>query len=402
MNGVLKEDNFSRAAKDRKNRGFGPRGAGIPRFQLSPRAVTVDLMRCLHLLSFLLATFPLSALTQPPAPAQLSATEPKSSIDWFARASEEMNIRMPGSPPFHMKVTFHAFPGEEVLGPKETPQIMTGDGAYEEEWLAPHKWRREVTFPGYHAIEVESEKGRKMQASPDYEPSRVLMLLNALLDPVPRNFSSREYRREGASGWKVEHLSNGGGSLVRIRKTQGTFADFTDAFYLLPHGLLLSRNEEGLTTNWSNDVNFGGKAVAGHITVQARDRNLLTAGISIQTQSQFEPGTFDLATGPADPGMTLRPLHEIRPASFSKDPVWPGLDSHAGLLTIGVVDRTGRYREVELISAVNVVDQYALRELLDSLRNMRWRPATIDGNICQFQELFEFEKIVNGPQFIGR
>jgi hypothetical protein len=48
-----------------------------------------------------------------------------------------MNLRMPGCTPFHMRVTFHALPGIELLGPKERSSILTGDGIYEETWLAP-------------------------------------------------------------------------------------------------------------------------------------------------------------------------------------------------------------------------------------------------------------------------
>jgi len=43
-----------------------------------------------------------------------------------------MDLRAPGASPFHMKVTFHAYPGEELLSPGQKPQIMTGDGVYEE------------------------------------------------------------------------------------------------------------------------------------------------------------------------------------------------------------------------------------------------------------------------------
>ena len=58
--------------------------------------------------------------------------EPKTAIEWFQRASDQMNIRLPGSAPFHMTVKFQAFPGEELLGIKEKSQIMVGDGVYEE------------------------------------------------------------------------------------------------------------------------------------------------------------------------------------------------------------------------------------------------------------------------------
>lgn len=60
--------------------------------------------------------------SRPPA---ATAKEPKSAADWFRRADELTNIRMPGSQPFHMKVKFHAYPGMDFTEPGKSP-IMTG------------------------------------------------------------------------------------------------------------------------------------------------------------------------------------------------------------------------------------------------------------------------------------
>lgn len=94
------------------------------------------------------------------------ASEPKSSIDWFQRASDQMNIRLPGAAAFQMTVKFHGYPGEEFLGVGQRPEIVTGDGVYKETWVAPHQWRREITFAGYHAVEVESDKGARCRRRP--------------------------------------------------------------------------------------------------------------------------------------------------------------------------------------------------------------------------------------------
>src|ERR1700733_7480091 len=64
--------------------------------------------------------------------------EPKDATGWFQRASDQMNLRLPGSAQFHMKVAFTALPGLELLDKKKSLQIIAGDGVYEETWLAPH------------------------------------------------------------------------------------------------------------------------------------------------------------------------------------------------------------------------------------------------------------------------
>jgi hypothetical protein len=271
---------------------------------------------------------------------------------------------MPGSAPFQMKVTFHAFPGAEFLSGKEKPQIVTGDGIYEETWLSPNVWRREATLGEYHAIEEETDGVRKMQASSDYEPGRVLMLLDALLNPVPRNLASKEFRGEGASGWKIGHVTIGSTPLVSISKNIGSSkADYTDSFYFLPHGVLALRNEQGITIAWEGSVLFAGKVVSRHLTIKAIDREMLTADIEVRAAGQVDPATFSLRGARAEPGMTLRPMQhfELRfPCDISDSGSWvrPGRDSHPMLVSIrGVLDRHGRYRELELIAMANSGDE---------------------------------------------
>lgn len=328
------------------------------------------------------------------AGAQPSATGPKAPIEWFQRAQEQMDLRMPGSAPFHMKVSFHAFPGVEFLNFKEKPQIITGDGVYEETWLSPGEWRREVTLAEYHAVEEDSGGVRKMQASSDYEPSRVLMLLNALLNTIPRNFASKEFRMEGASGWKIGQVTVGSLTLASVSKSAGsTHADYSDTFYFLPEGLLVLRNENGVTTGWENDIAFAGKAVPRHLTIKAGERELLTAEISITAAGRVDAATFDLPVGPAEPGMTLRPLQkfELRfPDNLADSYAWTreGRDSTMLLASIwGVLDRHGKYGELELIAMPNdksdAVQEY-LRTLMTHMRQEHRRSPEIDGAPAEY------------------
>ena len=340
---------------------------------------------------------PCGAAFNSPAAAQpitQAVPEPKTSIEWFERADDRMNLRKPGGAPFHMKVTFHAFPGKEFLNFKEKPEIVTGDGFYEETWLSPHEWRREVTLGGYHAIEEDSLGIRKMQASSDYEPIRVLMLLDALLNAVPRNLASKEFSLEGASGWKIDHVATGSLSLVRVSKSIGSArADYTDSFYFSQHGLLILRNERGITTGWENDAMFAGKAVPRHLTIKAGDRELLSAEVAIEEAAQIDPATFALPGGPAEPGMTLRPLlfFELRfPDNLSDDYSWvkPGRNSGVFLYSLrGVLDRHGRYKELELIAMPKEDDEGAkedMRILMTHLREARHRSPEIDGSPAEF------------------
>lgn len=329
----------------------------------------------------------------PGVPALRSQSQPKENktpAEWFQRASEQMNIRMPGASPFHMKVAFHAFPGDELLGSKQKPQILTGDGTYDEIWLAPHLWRREVTLGSYHAIEVESPNGRKMQASSDFIPSRVLMLMGALLYPVPQALLAGEPQPRQDSRWSIAHLSKGDISLVRVADTHPSSDRFTEhsGYYFLPAGLLVFRNQDGLTFAWQNDELFSGKVVARQIILQADglktnapNRNLLTADVHIQPEGQADPSLFVLPAPPADPGETLRPLQGLAKHPQPKDeaPHWPG-DRDAAFVLWGVVDRNGTCRDLELTSSNGASD---LPQFVEALRRVRFRPAEIDGSPCE-------------------
>ena len=318
------------------------------------------------------------------AAAQAADEEPKNAKDWFQHASDRMNLRMPGTSPFHMKVTFHAFPGVELLGVKEKSDFVSGDGVYEETWLTPHQWRREVTLAGYHAVEEDSGGTRKMQASSDYEPSRVFMLLDALYNPVPRNLVSKDFPR---SGWKIDHISNAKLALVRVSRTIGDQrADFSFAYYFSPHGILEIENSSGLTKTWANDSLFSGIVIPGHISIKAGERDLLTADVAVEGAPQLDPATFDLPGGPADPGMTLRPLkwYEVKMPDLSDSFSW--VSQGGGPAPVfdfwEVLDRHGRFRELEMILAPNDHDAAII---MTQARSSKHHPPEIDGSPCQVQ-----------------
>jgi hypothetical protein len=91
--------------------------------------------------------------------------------------------------------------------------------------------------------------------------------------------------------------------------------------------------------------------------------------------------------------MTLRPLQffELRfPDNLSDDYSWvkPGRNSGGFLYSLrGVLDRHGRYKELELIAMPNENDESAkedMRILMTYLRNAHHRSPEIDGSPAQF------------------
>jgi hypothetical protein len=370
------------------------------KFQLNPQSRILRFSCFLLLARFI---FPLAA--------QTDNADPKDATGWFQRASDQMNLRLPGSAPFHMKVAFTALPGLELLDKNKKPQIITGDGTYEETWLAPHHWRREVTMGYYHAVEVESEQGRKMQSSSsdpddtpsrvprDHEPGRVLMLLDALLYPIRRDRLSADLD-ETHLRWTIEHKTAGNISYVLISAQVDADNGIYLSYIFLPNGLLVQSNYIGLTTSFQDEAAFAGHEIPKQLTIEAGGRKLLTASITVQAADQVDPALFELPGPPADPGVTLRPLHyfEVKQSFDISDCSTSDIMSLFPLEVRLVADRHGAMRELELLDARKLQETAAsagVAALLDCYRNKKVQPATIDKSPAELAMSWYFKPRFN-------
>lgn len=336
-------------------------------------------MRRWHFAVFLVGLMLSGAVAMAGGTAKDSGSE--SATTWLEHAHALMDLRMPGAAPFHLKVAFHAYPGMD-FSKKNKSTIITGDGTYEETWLSPKMWRREVTFPGYHAVEVQVNGVRKYQADSDYEPSRVLMMLNALLYPVPINLFSPEYS-ESHEDWKIDHLMAGTMPYVTLtHRDRGMNDDwFYYSYAFLPSGILVRSNYFGLVTSWEKDSVFAGKLVPQHFEIQAMQNTLLSADVTIAAAGQTDPKLFELDGPPATPGMTMRPFHmfEIKRAQFY-DPTSFFLGPPPGGVIREIIDRKGQARETEFIDGPAPGDN---ENMVDAQRSKRFYPAKVDGDPCE-------------------
>ncbi len=310
--------------------------------------------------------------------------EPTEEQKWLQRAEEQTNLRTLGAKPFHMLVKFHAYPGLELV-PDNKRQIITGDGTYEETWLDLHHWRREVTFGAYHAVEIDSGLARKMQASSDYEPVRVLMLMEALLFPVPKNVAWPN-PSDIPLNWKMKKNSVPSADhthsidFVKIERTAECKYYFS--FLFLSDGLLVQRNDQGLAFGWLDQVRFGDKNVARHILVEAGGRDLLKAEVVIDPAVNPSAEIFDMPGNPAEPGMTLRPFHLGEVRGLLTDSQGSSIGSPPSYLTYGrVVTREGDIREMEVFDTSELANA---KLFFDVFKNFYfYRPAMIDNSPCE-------------------
>jgi hypothetical protein len=319
-------------------------------------------------------------------PSPTASTPPKTPTDWFRRADAITDIRTPGSAPFHLQVVFHALPGVDFAAPGQS-DILTGDGAYEETWLSPEKWRREITLGAYHAIEVRSGGVRKLQATSDYEPSRVLMLLDALLEPVPRYLVSPELESAHPQ-WKLQHMVLPGSSLVRLSYTRNSPKLPASASWdFSSNGTPLRSANAGLLTSWQQDTTFAGHSVPRVIVVTTFGTTLLSATLRIDPPAHVDSSAFRIPGAAADPGATLRPLlySDVTPPRII--PSAQSVHTLAVTAVTGrvIVDRQGIPREAEILGPVLPV---VGKEWETAVRSQPFHPATIDGVPCEFVATF--------------
>jgi len=318
--------------------------------------------------------------------AQDSAKELKQPITWFHKASNLMDPRQPGSAPFHMKASFHAGPGLEL---QKTPEILTGDGVCDETWLNPQEWRLEVTLGTYHAVEVRNHEIHLIEPSSDYEPSRALMLLDAIFNPIDRNYMTNEYRDN--NGWVIRNLKQNGISIVALT-TNGVAgrASMNYTYFFLPDGHVFLENRSGYVIKYSKYATFMGRDIPRHIEITTEDnRGLLSADVQIDTVDKPGLEIFNLPEGrTATPGDTQRPQQYFRVHRPDLE-----IDSNGGFgssiafgfLVNSVLDRQGKFHEVEYISG----SKEGSEKFMENVRKGKSKhPPTIDGYPCELMNPF--------------
>jgi len=88
----------------------------------------------------------------------------------IAHAAVMQGIRDPGSKPFSLHMRIHA---EHVVA-------RPVDGVYQELWMAPEKWRREIAFPGFQQLELGDTDSKWLTRNLDFRPRAVYLTAIAI------------------------------------------------------------------------------------------------------------------------------------------------------------------------------------------------------------------------------
>jgi hypothetical protein len=137
-------------------------------------------------------------------------------------------------------------------------------GHYEDIWLAPDKWRREVTFGSSRV--VRSRSGDKLYESDEGPDSKLLLLIFQFLEPIPAIDTFVE------SDWRIKSDTVGDARTVRVlsgyESPEGKLdPEHARGFWFDSNGNLLKTFFLGLETRRSDFVGYHGAHVAQSIDV---------------------------------------------------------------------------------------------------------------------------------------
>jgi hypothetical protein len=92
-------------------------------------------------------------------------------LDLLKKAASIENLRTPDGKPFHLQMKIHA---KRIVA-------KPIDGTYDEIWISPDKWHREIAMPGFSQVEVGDRNSKWVSRNLDFRP-RVASLTTAAVE----------------------------------------------------------------------------------------------------------------------------------------------------------------------------------------------------------------------------
>ncbi|HET9406421.1 MAG TPA: energy transducer TonB [Candidatus Sulfotelmatobacter sp.] len=212
-------------------------------------------------------------LDQAPADDK-EAARTNEAAELLAHAAALQDIWAAGSQPFDLHLQVHA----------ERITTKPVDGTVEEVWLAPDKWRREMSFPGFTQIEIGDKDSKWVSRNVDFQPSLAYAISRALdksgrrqLHPDEKVRAVRTTKRLGAD----------------LRCVELQVSGFKRSLCFDPSGTLFREETDAERVEYSDYGQFENKVFPRHIQVfQNGDRVVDIRSEERPLPSNFGPGLF--------------------------------------------------------------------------------------------------------------
>jgi hypothetical protein len=290
------------------------------------------------------------------------------------KAVAESTLNQPGTKPFHLKA---------LLAPSRERNIESErTGTVEFWWKSPTEWRREVTSPAFHQLQVVNGNQTWQKNDGDYFPEWLRETAVALIEPIP---DLPEVLKEIDTG-EVKDMMGTTYIQWMIPSTNGQTPSWIGATVALNDGtgLLFYGEGFGWGAEYKDYRKFHGRMVGQIVNVGDPE---VTAKVQTLEDLQETPGLFDATVSGGDAHL-LRTLLISEPALRQnlqpmEDAHWPAVKDGPieGAITAEItVDREGKVREVGTVVSTNGALSNVARKQIEA---MRFKPFLLNGEPVQ-------------------
>ncbi len=307
---------------------------------------------CIYLVGFLLC-----------ASVAFAADDAKLYRQAIAQASRMSTLAMPGSSPFHLKLSVKELKQDR---PEYNVEIEVW-------WASPQQWRHEVRSASFSQRAVRSGELYSESNSADYLPFWLHELIQESIDPIPLAELVRdrvELTKRGCAEWQEPY----------VKENQTAYAHHSVCFDR--DGTVTQLFLPSMNVLLGNYQNFGNKRIAR--TISTWDGNAEIIG----TVTDLEPlrpadSVFDPQGNTAFPArlrFVSAPESALELDTQHSAPLtWPIVHNFpaSGVMTVEVkLDREGAVREIGTVVSTNFVLTGAARE---QIQKWKFEPYLLDG-----------------------
>lgn len=296
-------------------------------------------------------------------------------ISRVRKSIERSTLDQPRTRPFHLQATLApSFDHDHDSGRSGTVEIW---------WVSPTQWKRDLTAPGFHLVEIADGPRHWQHSESDYFPEWLREIAIAIVQPVPNrdqvlaHVKTAEVRSSFGTthfSW-MEFSSNG-----ETSKAMGAGISLNDNSSLLSYGSGFGWSFSGHDYSAFHDLIIARTVSAGSPEITAKITTLEDLGtVPSNLFDTTQPGndTNPIRTVPIEESALRKNLQPAIP------PVWPALKDGPleGVATSEIaVDREGRVHDVSTIVSDN---PGISAEASDYIAAMRFRPYLLDGQPVQ-------------------
>jgi TonB family protein len=283
----------------------------------------------------------------------------------FDRMRAAGDLRIEGAPAFHVKANFQSEDG-------------SAKGTYEESWISPEKWRREVKLNDTTVLEVRTETAFYRTFPGKYAPRLADDIMDAISFNLPGDNGSDFHDPDwGVTETKLSNLP-----VLRLSagyiNPQGRPDPLARQFFVEEKTAFLRGRYHYSAITIFNDLQpFGQKVVARKLTIIGSSAGKVEITIdTLEPATNVNEAIFTVAG--VKPVFTTDTEDERFTQPVSIYTVKPSVPGWHGRVTCAVqIDEHGHVRDVDV---KGTADESVIKLIRAALMNWEYAPATINGH----------------------